>query len=85
MLMSIVTILYVLISLTSLSSYHLNAKTQSRKIEQIGVLMDEEDATWCLDFNYIEIQSINYPSRTLDSGKTQSNHTYTILELCTKG
>jgi hypothetical protein len=43
--MSIVTILYVFISLTSLSSYHLNAKTQSRKIERIGVLMDEEDAT----------------------------------------
>jgi hypothetical protein len=46
--------------------------------------MDEEDVTWCLD-SFIEIQSINYSSRTQDSGKTQSNHTYTILELCTKG
>jgi hypothetical protein len=43
--MSIVTILYVLISLSSLSSYHINDKTQSRKIEQIGVLIDEEGST----------------------------------------
>ncbi len=82
--MNIVTILYVLI-LTSLSRYHLNDKTQCKKIEWIGVLIDKEDATWCLDFSFIKIQSINYSPRTQDSGKTQSNHTYTILELCTKG
>jgi hypothetical protein len=54
-LMNIVANLYVLISLTSLSSYHLNDKTQSKKIEWIGALIDEEDSTWCLDFCSIEI------------------------------
>jgi hypothetical protein len=54
-LMNIVAILYFLISLTSFSSYRLNDKTQSRKIEWIGVVIDEEDSTWCLDFNFIEI------------------------------
>jgi hypothetical protein len=43
--MNIATILYVLISFTSHFSYCLNDKTKSRKIEQIGVLIDEEDST----------------------------------------